>query len=299
MTLQEECARPGRARGITDGTTRMNQPIYNGNGIAGFIWSIADDVLRDVYVRGKYRDVILPMTVIRRLDCLLEPTKDAVLKMKQQLDKAKIANQDAALTKAAGQPSTTPLNSPSGACSTTPNSSAPLRRLPDGFSRNVQEIIDKFDFRNQLRKLDEADVLGHLISKFVDPGINLSPEPVCDGQGNVRLPGLDNHHMGSIFEELIRRFNEENNEEAGEHFTSRDAVRLMANLIFLPIADAIESGTYRLRLRMRHRRHADHRGRDAQGTGRPARKSGRNPPLRPGVPARDLRHLQSRPASEG
>ncbi|NLE26819.1 MAG: SAM-dependent DNA methyltransferase [Clostridiaceae bacterium] len=223
----------------------MNQPIYNGNGIAGFIWSIADDVLRDVYVRGKYRDVILPMTVIRRLDCLLEPTKDAVLKMKQQLDKAKIANQDAALTKAAGQ-------------AFYNTSEFTLRRLLDnpkqlranfaayldGFSRNVQEIIDKFDFRNQLRKLDEADVLGHLISKFVDPGINLSPEPVCDGQGNVRLPGLDNHHMGSIFEELIRRFNEENNEEAGEHFTPRDAVRLMANLIFLPIADAIESGTY-------------------------------------------------------
>lgn len=215
------------------------------NTLVSFIWNIADDVLRDIYVRGKYRDVILPMTVIRRLDALLEDTKDDVLKMKERLDKSGIANQDAALSKVAGQAF---YNA----------SSFTLRRLLDnpkqlkanfeayllGFSPNVQGILSKFKFFNQLSTLSEADVLGHLIEKFIAPDINLSPKPVYDGQGNVKLPALDNHSMGTVFEELIRRFNEENNEEAGEHFTPRDVVKLMAELIFRPIADQISSGTY-------------------------------------------------------
>ena len=90
----------------------------------------------------------------------------------------------------------------------------------------------------------EADILGSLIEKFLDPAINLGPEPVLNADGSERLPCLDNHAMGTIFEELIRRFNEENNEEAGEHFTSWDVVRLMAELILTPIADQIQSGTY-------------------------------------------------------
>jgi len=221
----------------------MNMKVHNG--IANFIWNIADDVLRDVYVRGKYRDVILPMTVIRRLDCLLEPTKDAVLAMKKQLDKAGIANQEVPLSKSAGQAFyNTSAFTLKRLLDNPKQLKANFEAYLDGFSTNVQEIIDKFDFRNQLKRLDEADRLGHLIEKFVDPQINLGPEPVLDGQGEVKLPGLDNHAMGSLFEELIRRFNEENNEEAGEHFTPRDAVRLMANLIFLPVADRIESGTY-------------------------------------------------------
>lgn len=114
----------------------------------------------------------------------------------------------------------------------------------NGFSPNVQEILDKFKFRNQLPTLIEADILGHLVEKFLDLSINLGPIPVLGPDGGVRLPALDNHAMGTIFEELIRRFNEENNEEAGEHFTPRDVVRLVANLIFLPIAAQIESGTY-------------------------------------------------------
>ncbi len=215
------------------------------NTLVSFIWNIADDVLRDVYVRGKYRDVILPMTVIRRLDALLEPTKDDVLRMKNHLDQAKVANQDAALSKEAGQAfyNASPFT---------------LRRLLDnpkqlranfevylaGFSGNVQEILTKFKFHNQIPTLADADALGHLIAKFISPDINLSPKPVLDGAGNVKTPGLDNHSMGTVFEELIRRFNEENNEEAGEHFTPRDVVRLMADLILLPIADRIESGTY-------------------------------------------------------
>ncbi len=206
-------------------------------------------MLRDVYVRGKYRDVILPMTVMRRLDAVLEPTKQAVLDMKAMLDRAGIANQDAALRQAAGQAfyNTSPFTLRDlRARASQQQLKADFEAYLDGFSPNVQEILDKFEFRNQIPRLSKADVLGTLIEKFLDPAINLSPDPVLNGDGSVKLPGLDNHAMGTIFEELIRRFNEENNEEAGEHFTPRDVVRLMANLIFLPIADQIESGTYLL-----------------------------------------------------
>ncbi len=110
----------------------------------------------------------------------------------------------------------------------------------------MQEILDNFEFRNQIPRLSKADALGTLIEKLLDPAINLSPDPVYNGDGSVKYPGLDNHAMGTIFEELLRRFNEENNEEAGEHWTPRDAVKLMARLIFLPVADQIESGTYLL-----------------------------------------------------
>ena len=114
----------------------------------------------------------------------------------------------------------------------------------DGFSPNVQEVLEKSKFRNQVPTLIEADALGFLLEKFLDPSINLSPRPVLNGDGSVRLEGLDNHGMGTVFEELIRRFNEENNEEAGEHFTPRDVVQLMARLVFLPVADQVQSGTY-------------------------------------------------------
>src|SRR5467141_542567 len=219
------------------------------NGLTNFIWNIADDVLRDLYVRGKYRDVILPMVVLRRLDGLLEPTKQAVLDRKAKLDKAGITNQDHALRQAAGQ-----------ACYNT--SKFTLRDLRarasqqqlkadfeaylDGFSPNVQEILDNFEFRHQIPRLSKADALGTLIEKLLSPDINLSPNPVKNGDGSVKHPGLDNHGMGTVFEELVRRFNEENNEEAGEHWTPRDAVKLMAKMIFLPIANEIESGTYLL-----------------------------------------------------
>ncbi|AHC15411.1 type I restriction-modification system subunit M N-terminal domain-containing protein [Salinispira pacifica] len=223
----------------------MNYSIHNT--ITNFIWNIADDVLRDVYVRGKYRDVILPMTVIRRLDALLEPTKEAVLNMKKQLDSAGIANQNAALCQASGEAF---FNSSPFTLKDLKNRAkvqqlkADFEAYLDGFSPNVQEILDKFKFRNQIPTLVDADILGALIEKYLNPSINLSPKPVLDADGNEKLPGLDNHSMGTVFEELIRRFNEENNEEAGEHFTPRDVVKLMADLIFLPIADQIESGSY-------------------------------------------------------
>jgi len=215
--------------------------------ITNFIWGIADDVLRDVYVRGKYRDVILPMVVIRRLDALLEPTKQAVLDMKKQLDKSKVANQDAALSQCAGQAfynSSPFILRDLKARAKQQQLKSDFETYLDGFSENVQEILSKFKFRNQIPTLIESDILGSLIEKFLDRSINLSPEPVKDTNGKVVLSGLDNHSMGTIFEELIRRFNEENNEEAGEHFTPRDVVKLMADLIFLPIADQITSGTY-------------------------------------------------------
>jgi type I restriction enzyme M protein len=215
--------------------------------IANFIWNIADDVLRDVYVRGKYRDVILPMTVIRRLDAVLEPTQQAVREMKAMLDRAGIANQDAPLRQAAGQA----FYNTSAFTLRDLRSRAKAQQLRadfeaylDGFSPNVQDILEKFEFRNQVPRLAGAEILGDVIEKFLDPSINLAPHPVLNADGTVRLPALDNHGMGTLFEELIRRFNEENNEEAGEHFTPRDVVDLMARLIFLPIADRITPGTY-------------------------------------------------------
>lgn len=215
--------------------------------IANFIWGIADDVLRDHYVRGKYRDVILPMIVIRRLDAVLEPTKKDVLEMKAMLDKTGSTEQQAALCRASGQAfynasrfTLQDLKSRGR----QQQLKADFEAYLDGFSSNVQEILDKFKFRNQIPTLVEADILGSLIAKFLDASINLGPKPVLDAKGAVKLQGLDNHGMGTIFEELIRRFNEENNEEAGEHFTPRDVIKLMADLVFLPIANQIESGTY-------------------------------------------------------
>lgn len=219
------------------------------NAIVNFIWGIADDCLRDVYTRGKYRDVILPMTVIRRLDAMLEDTKPAVLEMKKKMDGAGITNQWPALCNAAGQ----------AFCNSSPfllrdlTSRAKKQTLKadfeaylDGFSPNVQEILDKFKFRNQIDTMVETDVLGAVIEKFVSPTMNLSPKPVYtdDTMQTIKLPALDNHGMGTIYEELLRKFNEDNNEEAGEFWTPRDVVDLMADLIIIPIADKIMDATY-------------------------------------------------------
>ena len=221
------------------------------NWIANYIWGIADDVLRDVYVRGKYRDVILPMTVLRRLDAVLEPTKQAVLDMKAWLDEQGIVEQKETLRQAAGQAfyntSKFTLHDLRARASRQ-QLKADFEDYLDGFSPGVQDILENFEFRNQIPRLTKGDnvLLGSLIEKLTSPEVNLSPDSVIDTDGTIRHPGLDNHGMGTIFEELIRRFNEENNEEAGEHFTPRDAVALMAKLVFLPVADQIESGTYLL-----------------------------------------------------
>ena len=220
------------------------------NWIANYIWGIADDVLRDLYVRGKYRDVILPMTVLRRLDAVLEDSNQTVLDMKATLDAGWRggAGRGAAPGGGAGflQRRRSFTLRDLRARASRQQLEADFRAWLDGFSPNVQDILDSFEFRNQIPRLSKADALGTLIEKLTSPDINLSPDPVMNADGSVRHPGLDNHGMGTIFEELVRRFNEENNEEAGEHWTPRDAVRLMAKLVFLPIADQIESGTYLL-----------------------------------------------------
>jgi type I restriction enzyme M protein len=213
----------------------MDQATHNK--IVAFIWGIADDVLRDLFKRGKYPDVILPMCVIRRMDAVLEPSKQKVLDTKRMLDEARITEQRAALCDAAGQAF---YNTSKFTLRDLRSRGSQQQLLADfedylnGFSPNVQDILDNFKFRNQLSTLSKADAIGTLINMFLDPEIDLSPA------------GIDNHSMGTVFEELVRRFNEENNEEAGEHWTPRDAVRLMANLVFLPVAAEIKSGTYLL-----------------------------------------------------
>lgn len=235
------------ARSLPPEDPRMQQTRLSW--ITDFIWNIADDELRDVYVRGKYRDVILPMVVLRRLDAVLEPTKKQVLEMKESLDVAGVVNQVQALRQAAGQPfyntSQFSLRDLRGRTSQQQLRSD-FEDFLDGFSPNVQDILENFEFRNQIPRLSKADALGNLIEKLLNPEINLGPEPVLNGDGSVKHYGLDNHAMGTIFEELLRRFNEENNEEAGEHWTPRDVVKLMTRLMFLPIADDITSGTYLL-----------------------------------------------------
>ena len=213
----------------------MDQATHNK--IVSFIWGIADDVLRDLFKRGKYPDVILPMCVIRRMDAVLESSKQKVLETKSALDEAGITEQSPALRDAAGQAF---YNTSKFTLRDLKSRGSQQQLLADfedylnGFSPNVQDIIDNFKFRNQLQTLSRADAIGTLINKFLDPTIDLSPT------------GIDNHAMGTVFEELVRLFNEENNEEAGEHWTPRDAVRLMANLVFLPIEGEIRSGTYLL-----------------------------------------------------
>jgi type I restriction enzyme M protein len=213
----------------------MDQATHNK--IVSFVWGIADDVLRDLFKRGKYPDVILPMCVIRRMDTVLEPTKQKVLETKKMLDKARIVEQRTALCDASGEAF---YNTSRFTLRDLKSRGSQQQLLADfedylnGFSHNVQDILENFKFRNQLPTLSKADALGTLINKFLDPEIDLSPA------------GIDNHSMGTVFEELVRKFNEENNEEAGEHWTPRDAVRLMANLVFLPIEAWIKSGTYLL-----------------------------------------------------
>lgn len=219
------------------------------NNIVSFIWGIADDCLRDVYSKGKRRDVILPMTVIRRLDIVLEETKQDVLAMKEQMDSAGIKEQYAPLTKASGHAfyNVSPFKLKDLTARTSNQQlKADFIAYLDGFSDNVQEILQKFNFRNEIDKMIEADILHAVIQKFVSPKINLGPTPVYKDadKKEILLPALDNHSMGTIFEELVRRFNEANDEEAGEHWTPRDAVELMADLVFMPIADKIKDSTY-------------------------------------------------------
>lgn len=172
----------------------------NGLNIGNFVLNIANDALRDVCVRGKYRGVILPMTVIRRLDAVLEPSKDAVLRMKEQLDKAGIANQHSALCRASGEAfyNTSPFRIRDFTSRARHQQlKVDFEAYLDGFSPNVHEVLNKFKFRNQIPTLVEADALGFLVKKFLNPSTNWSPHPIRHQDGSVRLPGLDNHAMAS------------------------------------------------------------------------------------------------------
>lgn len=219
----------------------MNQSVHNK--LVGFIWSIADDCLRDVYVRGKYRDVILPMVVLRRLDALLEPTKDAVLKeIDFQKNEAGFKElYDSGLKDVSGYVFyNTSKWSLQKLYDTATNSSAILEanfiEYLNGFSQNVIEIIDKFKLKAQIKHMAKKDILLDVLEKFTSRYINLTDKEALDPDGK-KLPPLTNLGMGYVFEELIRKFNEDNNEEAGEHFTPREVIDLMTHIIFNPIKD--------------------------------------------------------------
>ena len=238
----------------------MNQAAHNK--LISFIWSIADDCLRDVYVRGKYRDVILPMVVLRRLDTLLEPTKDAVLEeVRFQREEMKATElDDAPLTAASGYVfyNTSKWTLKQLYATATNNQQILLANVEEylgGFSDNVKEIIARFKLLEQMRHMANKQVLLDVLEKFISPYINLTPHDAEDPDGNM-MPGLSNLGMGYVFEELIRKFNEENNEEAGEHFTPREVIHLMTHLIFDPIKDQLPPRDDNLRSRVRQRRHA-------------------------------------------
>lgn len=219
----------------------MNSAVHNK--LVSFIWSIADDCLRDVYVRGKYRDVILPMVVLRRLDALLVPTKDAVMEeLAFQRDEAGFTEWDKdGLRQASGYVFyNTSVWTLQRLHDTATNSQqillANFEDYLNGFSENVKEIVDKFKLRSQVRHMATKDVLLNVLEKFTSPYINLTPFEKNDPDGRKLLP-LSNLGMGYVFEELIRKFNEENNEEAGEHFTPREVIDLMTHIIFDPVKD--------------------------------------------------------------
>jgi len=194
--------------------------MTNIHDIANFLWNIADEVLRDDFKRGKYPDVILPFVVLRRLDCVLGPTKEKVLKKAADLKKAGIVNVDGQLRRASRYAFyNTSRYDFQKLSDDSKNVAKNLINYINGFSENVRDILDKFNIRNTINLLDQKDLLFRLIGKFVDPKVDLHPD------------ALSNHDVGYVFEELIRRFNEQSNENPGEHFTPREVIRLMVRLV--------------------------------------------------------------------
>lgn len=217
------------------------------NKLISFIWSIADDCLRDVYVRGKYRDVILPMVVLRRIDALLEPSKEKVEdEIKFQKDELGLSELDSkGLEEATGFPFyNTSQWTLQRLYDTASNSQQQLEAnfidYLNGFDEDVKEIIQKFKLKSRISHMASKDVLLDVLEKFTSPYINLTIEEKKDPDGRT-LPALTNLGMGYVFEELLRKFNEENNEEAGEHFTPREVIELMTHLVFDPIKDNLPS----------------------------------------------------------
>lgn len=207
--------------------------------IVSIIWSIADDVLRDVFLRGQYRDVILPMVVLRRLDALLEPTKKEV---EEEIRENSINNIDEGVLKDITGLSY--FNTSKWTLNRLKSQASDNNDLLydnfveylNGYSENVRDVLRNFEYYSKARKLADNDRLLSMIEKITDPHINLTDKEARDPDG-LPLPALTNIDMGTVFEELLRRFNEENNEEAGEHFTPRDAISLLAHLVFYPVKD--------------------------------------------------------------
>ena len=217
------------------------------NSLISFIWSIADDCLRDVYVRGKYRDVILPMVVLRRLDALLEPGKDKVMEeLAFQRDEAGFTEWDeAGLRDTSGYvfynvSEWTLKRLYDTATNNQQILQANVEDYLNGFSANVKEIIEKFTLKRQIRHMASKDILLDVLEKFTSPNINLTPLEKEDPDGR-KMPALTNLGMGYVFEELVRKFNEDNNEEAGEHFTPREVIDLMTHIVFEPVKDKLPS----------------------------------------------------------
>jgi type I restriction enzyme M protein len=189
----------------------------NHSEIVSFLWGVAD-LIRDTFKRGKYQDVILPLTVLRRLDCVLSPSKQKVLARQAQLKDRKLENLDPQLRKVAGFAFyNTSRYDFEKLLADAPHLAANLRNYIAGFSPNMREVLEKFDFDNTISKLDEARLLFQVLERFKK--VDLHPDRI------------DNPTMGTIFEELIRKFNEALNENPGEHFTPRDVVHLMADLM--------------------------------------------------------------------
>ena len=212
--------------------------------LVSFIWGIADDVLRDVFLRGQYRDVILPMVVLRRLDALLEPTKDEVEEeLKEQAELGLEEIDEDAIKDITGlsyfNTSKWTLNRLKSQASDNNDILCDnFLEYINGYSENVRDVLKNFEFDSKVKKLANNDKLLAIIEKVTDPHINLTDKDVKDPDG-LPLPALTNVGMGTVFEELLRRFNEENNEEAGEHFTPRDAISLLAHMIFEPIKNEL------------------------------------------------------------
>ena len=221
----------------------MNQSVHNK--LISFIWGIADDCLRDVYVRGKYRDVILPMVVLRRLDALLEPTKEKVLnEVRFQREEVGLTDfEDNGLKDASGYvfyntSKWTLQRLQDTATNSQQILEANFSEYLDGFSSNVKEIVGKFKLKAQIKHMADKDVLLDVLEKFTSPYINLTDQVKEDPEGQ-KLEALTNLGMGYVFEDLIRQFNEDNNEEAGEHFTPREVIELMTHIIFDPVKNSL------------------------------------------------------------
>ena len=209
--------------------TQNLQPIIN------FIWTVADDVLINKYLENQYQDVILPMTVLRRLDLALEPTKEKVLKTHNEF-KDKMDNLSGLLTSVQHGSGLAFYNTSSYTMKKLlddpKNIDVNLLDYLNGFSENVQDIISKFKFRNQLETFENTGITFALIEKFCNPKVELSPEKISPMA------------MGYMFEDLIRRFNEKTNAAAGRHFTPREIIELMTHLVYLPVKDKIKKGTF-------------------------------------------------------